>query len=78
MNMQADFWQARWQRNEIGFHLSEVNPYLLRHWPTLGLSADSRVLVPLCGKSLDLSWLAGQGHAVLGVELAEKDRKSVV
>lgn len=72
MNMQADFWQARWQRNEIGFHLSEVNPYLLRHWPTLGLSADSRVLVPLCGKSLDLSWLAGQGHAVLGVELAEK------
>lgn len=72
MNMQADFWQARWQRNEIGFHLSEVNPYLLRHWPTLGVSADSRVLVPLCGKSLDLAWLAGQGHAVLGVELAEK------
>jgi thiopurine S-methyltransferase len=28
------------------------------------------VLVPLCGKSLDLAWLAGQGYRVLGVELS--------
>jgi thiopurine S-methyltransferase len=27
------------------------------------------VLVPLCGKSLDMLWLAGQGHPVVGVEL---------
>jgi len=67
-----DFWQARWTRNEIGFHQTEINPYLSRHWPTLGLAPGSRVLVPLCGKSLDLAWLAGEGFAVLGVELAEK------
>ncbi|EXF43869.1 thiopurine s-methyltransferase [Pseudomonas sp. BAY1663] len=30
------------------------------------------MLVPLCGKSLDLAWLAGQGFNVLGVELSEK------
>jgi thiopurine S-methyltransferase len=30
------------------------------------------VLVPLCGKSLDLCWLAAQGHTVIGVELAER------
>ena len=30
-----------------------------------------RVLVPLCGKSLDLMWLAGRGHEVTGVELSE-------
>jgi thiopurine S-methyltransferase len=29
------------------------------------------VFVPLCGKSLDMVWLAEQGHSVLGVELSE-------
>ncbi len=28
------------------------------------------MFVPLCGKSLDLLWLAGQGHPVLGVEIS--------
>lgn len=68
--MHEDFWIARWARNEIGFHQDEINPYLRRHWPALAPGA--RVLVPLCGKSLDLVWLAGQGLRVLGVELAEK------
>jgi thiopurine S-methyltransferase len=67
-----DFWQARWARNEIGFHLKEINPFLLRHWPALEVPEVSQVLVPLCGKSLDLAWLAAQGLQVMGVELAEK------
>jgi len=66
------FWQRRWARNEIGFHLNEVNPYLRRHWPGLRLAGGTRVLVPLCGKSLDMGWLAQQGFAVLGVELSER------
>lgn len=70
--MHESFWQERWARDQIGFHLDQVNPYLLRHWPNLDVPAGARVLVPLCGKSLDLAWLAGQGHRVLGVELAEK------
>ncbi|KAF0865515.1 thiopurine S-methyltransferase [Pseudomonas sp. LD120] len=70
--MQADFWHKRWERDQIGFHLAEVNPYLQRYWPDLGLPTNARVLVPLCGKSLDLIWLADQGFQVLGIELAEK------
>lgn len=70
--MHEEFWQARWARSEIGFHLPEVNPYLQRYWPTLGLAEGARVLVPLCGKSLDLAWLAGQGYQVLGVELTQR------
>lgn len=70
--MHEEFWQARWARNEIGFHRSAVHPALPAHWARLQLPADSPVLVPLCGKSLDMPWLAAQGHAVLGVELAEK------
>jgi len=68
--MHPDFWLQRWQHGQIGFHRSEVMPLLQKHWPSLQLPAHSRVLVPLCGKSLDMHWLAAQGHQVLGVELS--------
>ncbi len=70
--MHATFWQERWARSQIGFHQEKVNGYLRRHWSALGLANDAAVLVPLCGKSLDLAWLAEQGHVVIGVELAER------
>lgn len=70
--MDEQFWQARWAENQIGFHQRETNPYLERYWPQLQLPAGCRVLVPLCGKTLDMLWLAGQGHSVLGVELAKQ------
>ncbi|WP_434656573.1 thiopurine S-methyltransferase [Pseudomonas sp. R3-56] len=70
--MDPEFWHKRWSTNQIGFHLPEVNPYLQRFWPQLGLPEETRVLVPLCGKTLDLLWLAQQGFSVLGVELSEK------
>lgn len=69
--MQPEFWHDRWERNQIGFHLDKANAYLQRHWPAIGLEKGSRVLVPLCGKSLDLSWLAANEYEVLGVELSQ-------
>lgn len=68
--MRADFWHSRWENNLTGFHLNEVNPYLKANWLSLNLPAGTRVFVPLCGKSLDLIWLAQQGHQVVGVELS--------
>ncbi len=70
--MDEEFWHRRWARNEIGFHLSEVNPYLRQFWSELPVSAGARVLVPLCGKSLDMVWLVEQGFSVLGVELSQR------
>ncbi|GJL56881.1 MAG: thiopurine S-methyltransferase [Nitrospirales bacterium] len=67
--MKADFWNDRWQRNQIGFHNSEIHPLLTRYWPMLELTNDARVLVPLAGKSLDVRWLIAQGHDVTAVEL---------
>ncbi|GMU77015.1 MAG: hypothetical protein AMXMBFR45_25060 [Gammaproteobacteria bacterium] len=66
--MDHGFWMERWQKGQIGFHNSEVNGMLLRHHAQLGAAA--RVLVPLCGKSLDMGWLAAQGHEVVGIELS--------
>ncbi len=47
-----------------------MNPLLVRLWPGLNLASGSRIFVPLCGKSLDMVWLAEQGHHVIGVELS--------
>lgn len=68
--MQHEFWHERWHDNRIGFHEDVPLPLLKKHWPSLGLPPGSRVFVPLCGKSLDMAWLAEQGHRVLGVELS--------
>lgn len=68
--MEPDFWLQRWEDGQTGFHQQRVTPLLAKYWPSLQLPAGSRVLVPLCGKSLDMMWLAEQGHTVLGVELS--------
>ena len=69
--MEADFWHNRWENNLTGFHLNEVNPHLKANWSVLNLESNSRIFVPLCGKSLDLIWIAEQGHQVIGCELSE-------
>jgi thiopurine S-methyltransferase len=70
LNMEPDFWHNRWENNLTGFHLDEVNPQLQANWSAMSLPAGSRVFVPLCGKTLDLVWLAQQGYQVVGVELS--------
>ena len=69
--MQADFWLQRWSAGQIGFHQSEVNQDLQQYWSSLRVAPGARVLVPLCGKSQDMSWLRGQGYHVVGAELSE-------
>ena len=60
-------WLERWAEGRIGWHEADGNAALKRHWGASG----RRVLVPLCGKSPDLLWLAARGNAVTGVELSE-------
>jgi thiopurine S-methyltransferase len=68
--MEPNFWTKRWQEGEIGFHREEAHHYLTQHWHVLKLEPDSEVLVPLCGKSTDMVWLAERGHRIIGVELS--------
>lgn len=68
--MQPEFWHERWRNGQIGFHQPTVDRNLKRHWPMLNLGRGSRVLVPLCGKSLDLTWLRDAGHSVVGIEIS--------
>jgi len=67
--MKPEYWLERWQEGRIGFHRADVNPRLIQHARVL--NDVVRVLVPLCGKSVDLEWLAVQGFEVVGTELSE-------
>ncbi len=62
----SEDWLDRWANGRTGWHESAGNAGLKAHWRGVAGS----VLVPLCGKSPDLVWLAGMGHDVVGVELA--------
>ncbi|HJU07851.1 MAG TPA: thiopurine S-methyltransferase [Rhodanobacteraceae bacterium] len=68
--MDADYWLQRWHEGRTGWHRDAVMPLLQKHWPALDVPRGTRVLVPLCGKTLDMPWLASQGLKVRGVELA--------
>jgi thiopurine S-methyltransferase len=70
MTLDHAYWHKRWQEGETGWHQAEISPSLRTHWQTLGLTGHEKVLVPFCGKSLDMLWLAEQGHQVLGVEFS--------
>lgn len=64
-------WLQQWRDNAPrAFHQLLVNPLLPIFWPQLNLAPCQRVLVPLCGKSLDMLWLAERGHEVIGIELS--------
>ena len=69
-NQDNHLWLQCWLEQRTDFHQTVVNPFLSKFWPGLGLAENSRVFVPLCGKSLDMLWLAAQGHEVIGVELS--------
>ncbi len=76
--MDPQFWLERWQNSQIGFHQDDFNTLLMKHWPTLvptgagAAASGSEVFLPLCGKSRDMTWLAGEGGCgkVIGVELS--------
>ena len=69
--MDASFWHQRWEKNEIGFHERKANPLLITHFHELAIAKGRRVFVPLCGKTLDISWLLSRGYRVAGAELSQ-------
>jgi len=69
--MKASFWHQKWERGDIAFHESEVNPFLIEHFEKLNLPKDSRVFLPLCGKTRDVTWLLDCGYRVVCAELSE-------
>ena len=71
IEMEKEFWIERWSTGRTRFHQNQINPHLETFWPEI--AKDKRpVLVPLCGKSKDMTYLANKGHKVVGVEFSEQ------
>lgn len=67
--MESNFWFEKWKTNEIGFHINQPNPLLIRHFKRVTLKKKERVFLPLCGKTKDIAWLLANGFRVAGAEL---------
>ena len=68
--MDKQFWQNKWEIQDIAFNQQATNPYLIQFFSRLNLSKGQTILVPLCGKSIDMLWLKAQGFEVIGCELS--------
>lgn len=69
--MDASFWEDRWTNNRLGWHYDEPNPLLIDNFKHLEMPENSRVFVPLCGKTIDIHWLLANGYRVVGAELSK-------
>jgi thiopurine S-methyltransferase len=66
-------WKTRWEQGMTGWHNQNVNQNLQNHANILFENTESpRVLIPLCGKSLDIIWLEAQSASVIGIEFVQK------
>jgi thiopurine S-methyltransferase len=63
-------WLRAWEEGRTGFHQGTVHADLVAHadWFVAGAR---RILVPLCGMSMDLPYLAAGGAEVVGIELSK-------
>ncbi|CAN9504235.1 unnamed protein product [Ophioblennius macclurei] len=71
--MQLSEWEQRWHDDKIGFHQPQVHNMLEANIDkVLNGRSGVRFFFPLCGKAVDMKWLADKGHSVVGVEISEK------
>jgi len=67
----SEFWIKSWKESRTAFNQQQYHAKLTQYFPQLKPQAGQSVLVPLCGKTIDMVWLASQGLQVHGVELYE-------
>ncbi|XP_069586944.1 thiopurine S-methyltransferase-like [Ranitomeya imitator] len=67
-----DDWKQKWETRNIGFHENDIHPLLAEFLKEM---QDGRtklnIFFPLCGKAVDMKWLADMGHNVVGVDVCE-------
>lgn len=68
--MGIELWLDCWQEGRTPFHRQQVQQDLIYFWPLINQNQPRKVFVPLCGKTLDMHWLAEQGLAVTGIDLS--------
>ncbi|XP_053323026.1 thiopurine S-methyltransferase [Spea bombifrons] len=69
-------WIRKWEKKEIGFHEEKVHKLLAEFLETmLHNRKQITIFFPLCGKAVDMKWLADMGHNIVGVDVCEMGLK---
>lgn len=76
--MEISYWQSRWENNKTGWHMDTVYPKLPKVWPQLSVKSDATILVPLCGKSLDIQWFIDRSYNVIGVDASPQALQAII
>ena len=66
--MEIKYWLDKWTVGETAFHQTQFEAKLLQYFSEF---KPGTVLVPLCGKTLDMIWLAKNKWKVIGIEASE-------
>lgn len=71
--MEASFWIKSWEHGGFytSFHRKDIHPYVLEYMTPEEIE-NKNILVPLCGKTVDMLYLAQYANKVIGVELVEE------
>ncbi len=71
--MEASFWFKSWELGGFytSFHRKDIHPYVLNYMTPENITGKN-VLVPLCGKTVDMLYLSQFANKVIGVELVEE------
>ncbi|XP_064607475.1 probable thiopurine S-methyltransferase [Liolophura sinensis] len=73
MEVTADGWRKMWKESDMPCHYrNHVHKLLQSNFcGQVEGRRDLYIFVPLCGKTLDMRWLAEQGNHVVGVDMVE-------
>jgi len=69
MASRVEYWDTKWKNNQSWWHLNGPNASLVNHFSHITKCKNpARILVPLCGKAVDMKWMYDLGHSVVGIE----------
>lgn len=71
--MKKHFWKDSWDQGgyKTSFHKKDVHPYIHKHLPPSKL-LNKTILLPLCGKSVDLIYFRNYAAHTIGVEFIKE------
>ncbi|XP_040209710.1 thiopurine S-methyltransferase-like [Rana temporaria] len=65
-------WNEKWKTRQIGFHEKDVHPFFAEFLDEMKNGREKlNIFFPLCGKAVDMKWLADMGHNIVGVDVVE-------
>ena len=68
--MSTDWQKDWWEKDHIPFHREDTHPYLMEYLDLLKLEKGANILVPLCGKTVDMIFLRDKGFNVFGADIS--------